>query len=90
MYKKLGIFVAVMTILGGLYGGALAVGFPIDRPVWKSEFIELEQIVAGNQEAINLQRWQFLSTKKINFELTTAEILEFCKLTKLLFDKECE
>lgn len=78
LLKKYGIIATIVSILGisGYLKGL--------TPVFAYELDEVIKLAQSNSDAIALQRWQYLNTKKINQGLDTAEQLEYCKLSKRL------
>tara|TARA_R110000772_G_C13168770_1_gene426811 strand:+ start:522 stop:770 length:249 start_codon:yes stop_codon:yes gene_type:complete len=69
--ETLGIFLIVCTAIGSLYGGfTYAAG--------------LVAQVQSNTEAILLQKWQYLETKRIKEGLTPSEKFQYCNISRQL------
>lgn len=54
------------------------------RPVLSREFNEVAVQVAANTQGMQLQRWQYLNTKREHEGLAPAELLEYCALSRAL------
>lgn len=69
---------AVAVLLSGTWYVLNDLGI---RPVLSREIVVVQEQVAANTKALELQRWQYLKAKLENQGLSPGELLEFCALS---------
>jgi hypothetical protein len=77
-------WITYLGIPGALVACLVALDWFGLRPVLSREIDELKVEIAATSQGVQLIRWQVLEQTRKQRALTTAEMFEYCKLSRLL------